>query len=378
MSTPTTGDGQSQYTDLRVFDKDAQDIFDAAQQSLRHRLPGWAPREDATEVILMEAMALEVAEASFAINRLPSTIMMSLLQLYGIKRHEGALPTSTVTLTVNTTGGTIPVGTRFTMNTPLYDEPVVFTTLETAYFTDSLVADVPIQGNVLTNDLYTVPTGTPVYALETISSLERAVIGTSIVGGSAPETDSEWLDRSVRHFQRLVSTLVTPEHFRLAALDHEAVERVKVLDLYNPESGGVGDSPGHITVSLYGAARTLTEQEKASVLADLRARSLAALQIHVIDPAVIEIDVHAIIGYLPSATKTDVDSAVYSAMVEYLNSPAWDTEPKVRRNEIITAISNVPGVDYVDNLVEPATDVDLTSTGSLAKSGTITIEGVLE
>lgn len=378
MSTPATGDGQSQYTDLRVFDRDAQDIFDVAQQSLRLRLPGWVPREDATEVILMEAMAQEVAEAAYAINRLPSTIMMSLLQLFGIERHEGALPTSTVTLTMNSTGGTVPVGTRFTLNTPLYDEPVVFTTMETAYFVDTLIADVPVQGNILSNDLYAVPVGTPVYALETISALERAVIGTSIVGGSAPETDSEWLDRSVRHFQRLVSTLVTPEHFRLAALDHEAVERVKVLDLYNPESGGVGDSPGHITVSLYGATRALTEQEKAAVLADLRARSLASLVIHVIDPSVVTINVHAVIAYLPSATKTDVDNAVHSTLVQYLNSPVWDTERKVRRNELITAISNVPGVDYVDNLVEPAADVDLTMTASLARSGTITIEGVLE
>ena len=378
MSTPTTNNSTSEYTDLRVFDKDAQDIFEVAQQALRLRLPGWEPREDATETILMEAMALEVAEASFAINRLPSTIMMSLLRLFGIKRHEGALPTTTITLTVNSSGGTIPVGTRFTMNTPLYDDPVTFTTTETAYFTDTLVADVPAQGNVLTNDLYSVPVGTQVYALETISSLERAVIGTSIIGGSAPETDSEWLDRSVRHFQRLVSTLVTPEHFRLASLDHEAVERVKVLDLYDPAVGTVGASPGHITVSLYGNTRMLTEQEKSAVLADLRARALASLQIHVIDPSVIKIDVHAVIGYLPTATKTDVDRLVHSTMIELLNSTSWDTETKVRRNEIITAISNVPGVDYVDNLVKPAKDVDLTTTASLAKPGTITIEGVTE
>lgn len=374
MSTPTNA--TSQYTDLSVYDKDAQDIFDAAQQSLRLRLPGWVPREDSTEVILMEAMALEVAEAVFSINRLPSTIMMSMLHLFGLKRHEGALPTTTITLTVNATGNAIPAGARFTMNTPQYDEPVVFTTTETAYFTDTTIVDVQAQGNVLTNDLYSVPTGTRVYSLETISSLESAVIGTSIIGGSAPETDSEWLDRGVRYFQRLVSTLVTPEHFRLAAYDHEAVSRVKVLDLYNPGSGGVGDSPGHITVSLYGATRALTDQEKAEVLADLRSRALASLVIHVIDPSVIDIDVTVSIAYLPGYTPADVDNAVESMLVEYLSNPQWDSESKVRRNELITAISNVPGVDYVDNLVEPATDIDLSSAASLASPGTITIQAV--
>ena len=373
MSTPTNS--PSQYTDLDVYDKDAQDIFDAAIQSLRLRMPGWVPREDGTEVLLLEAMALEVAETVYAINRLPSTIMMSMLQLFGLRRHEGALPKTTITLTVNATGSTIPSGARFTMNIPQFDEPVVFTTTETAYFTNSTIAEVQAEGNVLTNDLYSVPVGTQVYSLETISTLERAVIGTSIIGGSAPETDAEWLDRGVRYFQRLVSTLVTPEHFRLAAFDHEAVERVKVLDLYNPDQGGVGDSPGHVTVSLYGATRALTEQEKGEVLADLRSRALASLMIHVIDPSVIKIDVTVSITYLSGYTQADVDNAVESMLIEYLNDPMWDSESKVRRNELITAISNVPGVDYVDNLVKPATDVDLSVKASLSSPGTITVQG---
>lgn len=374
MSTPTNS--PSQYTDLSIFDKDSQDIFDAAVQSLRLRLPGWTPREDSTEVLLIEAMALEVAEAAYAINRLPSAIMMSMLQLFGMKRHEGSLPTTTITLSVNATGNTIPAGARFTLNTPQYDEPVVFTTTETAYFTETTIADVTAQGNVLTNDLYSVPVGTPVYSLETLSSLDSASIGTSIVGGSAPETDAEWMDRGVRYFQRLVSTLVTPDHFRLAALDHEAVERVKVLDMYNPTSGTVGSSPGHVTVSLYGSTRALTPAEKAEVLADLRARALASLQVHVIDPSVVQINVSARIAYKTGYTPSDVDNSVETMLVEYLNDPSWDSEAKVRRNELITAISNVAGVDYVDSLLTPSADVDLTTTASLTSPGTITITAV--
>lgn len=375
MSTPITG--PSDYTDLSIFDKDAQDIFDAAVQSLRLRMPGWVPREDSTEVLLMEAMALEVAEASFAINRLPSTIMMSMLQLFGLKRHEGSYPTTTITLTVNALGSTIPSGARFTLDSPRFDEPVIFTTTETAYFTTSLTVDVQATGNVLSNELFSVPTGTTVYSVDTISSLEGAIIGTSIIGGSEPETDNDWLDRGVRYFQRLVNTLVTPDHFRLAALDHEAVRRVKVLDLYDPAVGTVGSSPGHITVSVYGIARVLTEPEKSEVLANLRARALASLVIHVIDPDVVAINVKAQISYLGGYTPVDVDNTVKSTLIEYLSDPRWDSETKVRRNEIITAISNVPGVDYVENLVEPATDVDLKSTTVLTAPGTITIEGVV-
>jgi uncharacterized phage protein gp47/JayE len=373
MSTPSPE--MSQYQDLRVFDKDPQDIFDAAIQSLRLRMPGWMPREDATEVVLMEALALEVAESSFAINRLPSSIMMSLLSLFGIARHEGSFPTTAITLTVNTQNVSIEAGAQFSLTTPYYDEPVIFTTTETAYFTNATVVDVPAQANVLTNDLYTVPVGTQLYALGTNSYLESARIGSSIIGGSNPETDKEWLDRAVSHFRRLVSTLVTPEHFRLAALDYEVVTRAKVLDLYDPSATTpeVGTAPGHVTVALYGQNRLLTDQEKAFIHGELRTRALASLQVHVIDSAIVPIPVEAVIGYSPNVTQSDVDNRIQQALTEMLSASSWDWATKVRRNEIIAAISAVQGVDFVDRLITPATDVDLQTSIDLAQIGEVTL-----
>lgn len=363
----------NQYTDLQVYDKDSQDIFEAAVQTLRLRLPEWTPREDGTEVLLLEAMAQEVAEASFAINRLPSTVMMSMLSLFGLTRHDGSFPTTVITITVNATGLTIPAGARFVLNTAVYDTPVIFTTTEAAYFNNTTMVDVAAEANVLTDELYSVPVGTKVFAVETNNALEGAVIGGSIVGGSAPETDKDWMDRAVGHFQRLVSTLVTPEHFRVAALDYEPVTRAKVLDLYDPEVGTVGSSPGHVTVAVYGQNRTLTSQEKATLTSDLRARAIASLQIHVVDPQITAVDVEATIGYMPNATKNEVDSDIRKAVIEFLSGSTWDVTSKIRRNEIITAISNVKGVDYVGNLVKPAQDVDLGTKATIATPGTVTL-----
>lgn len=369
MTTP------NEYIDLRVFDKDAQDIFDAAVQYLRLRLPDWEPREDATEAMLMEAMALEVAESAFVLNRLPSTIMMNLLTLFGLKRKEGSYPTTTITVSVNRPGLNIPAGTRFTLNTSLYDEPIVFTTTEAAYFNNSTLMDVEAKANRLTDELYSVPVGTRLLPVETNNALEDSVIGSPIIGGSLPETDKEWMDRSVGHFQRLVSTLVTPDHFRLAALDYEPVERVKVIDLYDPAVNVINGSPGHITVSVYGNNRMLTDQERATLLNELQSRALASLQIHVVNPTIFDFNVTASVGYMPNVIRTDVNNKVAAALREFLASIVWINNTKIRRNEIITAISNVPGVDYVAELTVPATDIDTGQLASMGVPGTFVIHG---
>lgn len=96
MSSGGTSPDISQYVDLRVYDKDPTDILRTALTELQSRLPGWTPREDNTEVMLLEALAVEISEAVYAINRLPNSVMTALMRLYGIERDAGAFATTTV------------------------------------------------------------------------------------------------------------------------------------------------------------------------------------------------------------------------------------------------------------------------------------------
>ena len=77
------------YVDLTLFDRTAQEIIDSAVLLAQIRLPDWTPREGNTEVAMIEAFALEVSEAVFAVNRLTSALVTAILGLYGLTADPG-------------------------------------------------------------------------------------------------------------------------------------------------------------------------------------------------------------------------------------------------------------------------------------------------
>ena len=64
------------YVDLRPYDVTDQAIVETAIAATKLNLPGWVPREGNTEVLIMEALALQIAEGIVAINRLPGAVVV--------------------------------------------------------------------------------------------------------------------------------------------------------------------------------------------------------------------------------------------------------------------------------------------------------------
>ena len=101
-----------QYTDLRLLDKDPEDVYNAALLVLQTRNPDWVPESTNIEVMLLEAMSMLVAEAIFSVNQLPKIQVQAQLALLGVERNAGTQPTVTVEFeTVGTAGITIPAAT---------------------------------------------------------------------------------------------------------------------------------------------------------------------------------------------------------------------------------------------------------------------------
>ena len=88
------------YVDLRIYDKTPDDIKNAAMATLAASMPEWEPHSTNVEVLLMEALAIEVAEAVFSINRLPQAMVEIFLGLFGIDRLPGVEPKTTVRFNV--------------------------------------------------------------------------------------------------------------------------------------------------------------------------------------------------------------------------------------------------------------------------------------
>lgn len=365
------------YVDLALYDRDAQTIFDTALALAQVNLPGWTPREGHTEVVLLESLAFEVSEAVFAINRLPATLTELLLGLFGVERDDGAAATATVRFNVaDTFGHTIAAGTSLRLE--LGDELVVdFETNVGVVIAPGSMTGV-VAATALTNgaEAHAALTGTALKLLDAIAYVETVVLETQPTGGRPAEETSAYLDRGVQTFSRLVSTLVVPEHFTAAALEDPAVFRAFAVDNYNSDAGsGVpGDHPGHITLAVLGpGGATLSAGAKTTLDASLESRSMANLAVHLADPTVTDIDVTASVVSLPGYATADVEAAVVTALGNYLSPDTWAWGNTVRRNELISLLDGVTGVDYVASLTVPAADVTLAGYANLVDVGVLTI-----
>ena len=169
-----------------------------------------------------------------------------------------------------------------------------------------------------------------------------------------------------------------PKHFTAAALEQEYVELATTLDNYDPSGDGdnngpVGNDVGHVTVAVYGDNENVSAPNKALLQSYFDANSLVALTVHIIDPTINTINITATVVFEDGVDIVEVTGAITDVLTEYLSPENWNWTSLVRRNTLISLITNVPGVDFVQTLTAPASDVTLTGVAPLTTPGTITI-----
>lgn len=373
----TVSPDYTNFVDLTLYDKGPQDILDAAQSTLQARIPDWSPTSTNIEVMLLEALALEVSEAIFSINRVPESMIRVLLSLYGIQFNSGEPPTVNLLFTAQDNDGyIIPAGTEIAV--PMSNGEYM------SFFTDSLLTI--SQGNTtgtvgatateFTNIANGITTGTNCELVDAIVGVESVETSSTVVDGRLPETVEEWTNRGVQRLSRLVETLVIPQHFVQAALENPLVYRANAIDNYDATAdppGDPGDHPGNITVVVYGESTALSSGEKTSLKNSLEAKAVANLVVHVIDPTITTVNVTASVGLNALAVEATVLQAIEDRLNEYLSVATWPWDATVRRNELISIIDQVPGVSYVNAITAPASDVVIDPGLTLVNAGTITI-----
>ena len=365
----------TQYTNLVIYDKDPQDIVDAALVTLQSRLPEWTPSETNIELAVLEAVALEVAETIYTINRLPEVMVEVLLTLYGITRDAGTSPDTTITFTMaDDAGYTIPLGTEVSIPISETENLSFFTNTALVIAegdTDGTVAATADESTISANGI---ASDTVCELVDAIESVETVVTASTIANGIAPESTELWLERGIQRLQRLTDTLVIPAHFTQAALEQSYVVRANAIDNYDPESGNdPGDDAGHITVVVYGDGAVVSSPNKSTLLTLLENNSAGNLGIHLVDPTIETVDVTVTVKKIDSFNSTTVLNSVVDALEAYLNTENWSWSGTVRVNELISLISNVAGVDYVMTLTDPATDIEIGADSVLVTFGDISV-----
>jgi hypothetical protein len=360
---------------LRIEDKDPQDVFENAIDSLKQDLPEWVPRETNTEVMLLEALSLQVAEAIFSINRLPDGVVEVLLRLFGITRSNGVAPTAQLQFHMtNSAGYTIPAGTLARLNLPGDVDPIVFATdTDLTIPVGSTSGVVNATGDRFTTDANGVVAGTVLELLDSIIFVDYVDLDQAVSGGGEPEDDDTFFTRGMTRLSRLNDTLVLPSHFVAAALEQTYVSRALAIDNWDGSGSTPGTVAGHITVAIYGSGRLNTSTEKNNVLTLLDQASLAQLSVHVIDPTINSVNVTVQVKGLPGYDTATIIGNVTTALQNYLSPMTWAWGNVVRYTELVTLINNAEGVDYIITMTTPTADTTMTGNAPLASLGTATV-----
>lgn len=368
------------YLDLVLSEPDPQDIIDQAVTHIQTHIPEWQPREGNIEMLLLEAMGVQVAELIYAINQLPSSVVQILLRLNGIEFNAGVQPTATLRFHTVSTEATIPEGTAVALNSVTASgETLVLVTTEAATAAPgSHTVDVSAVGNLYTDNFNGYPVGTRVQLLDSLIDVEYVELATAVVDGQDPESDDAYFQRGIQRFGRLSDALVLPIQFQTFMLEQDYVARALVIDNYNSDAdpddnGPTGSDYSHITVVPHGEYSALTVDEKADLMDKLEELSSANLTIHMRDPDIVPVDVTASIAVERGYVASDVIENVQKALTDYLSIMKWDWSTTVRRNNLVAVMTAVAGVSYVSTLTIPTSDLSLNSLAPLAVPGTLNI-----
>lgn len=372
----------SAYVDLRLYDLSDQEIVEGGIAAAQLNLPGWVPREGNTEVLLMESLALEIAEAIVAVNRVPGAVVEAILQLADVAKDYGAAPIASATFTVaDTLGHTIPGGTRLYL--VLDDGSSVTFLVEPPGLTiapGSTTGTVSIIGDTFTAAANGIAAPTKLVMADPVPYIESVALATTVADGRDPETDAEWRDRGVARLSRLSDALVLPRHFEAAALERAEVERAVAIDLYDPLAvGSPGDHPGHITVAVLGEGGTpLSTEAKDEIEQALEASAVAMLDVHVVDVVIDTVPVAVTVHLFDGFDEAAVLDAVEAAITAYIDPLTWQWGGVIRRFEIVSLVDRVEGVDYVTAVTIDGVAADYTVTGAatLPKAGVVTVTAV--
>jgi hypothetical protein len=143
------------FVDLTLYDLDSQSIYLRALDYMKVVFPEFEPTEGSLESVILQSVAMEVADLVTSINRLPGGVVQVLLRLFDVQRQEGVPPTAVVQLKgATTTSYAIPAGTRLFYQSTLNSTPLVLVT-DTA---TTLTHPKTVSSVSVTDDVATVTT----------------------------------------------------------------------------------------------------------------------------------------------------------------------------------------------------------------------------
>lgn len=224
----------SQYIDLRINDKQPDDIYNEAVDYARLALPEFSPRAGTVEDALLQATSIIAAFNLANINRLPDGLMEGILKYVGINRKEATFGEVVLNFELAENGLTITKDTIAVFETTDGDILVQF-----PFSTNSLVtagansASVSVTARCLVAGILpNITPGTELTLGESSNEIISVVTGGLVTQGARAETEVEYFNRGTTYLESISSSLSTAlqvERYILST--YPEVYRCKVYDL---------------------------------------------------------------------------------------------------------------------------------------------------
>ena len=339
------------------------DLALSSMESLASRLPTWIARDGSPEVVLIEAVALTVADISNAANATIGAVEEDMLsRFYEVPRRPGAVGVGELLLTFDSAvTTTIPVGVGFAIPSVGIE---VQTTEETT-LTAALTATVEVASVEATTLLNGIGPGAAVDVLDVLPNLLTVEVATAFGGGADPEGDEAYVLRARSRLARVTNSLVVPDHFaEWVKEDGRAVNALTIPAWDGVDIADAGTVAGEVTVVTYGRAAQLSSGVRAELAAAMQAITAAGVTVHVNEVDLTTVDVTATVSPAPGYAAAEVQAQAVAAVQAFLDPQTWPFGRDVATGAIEAAMVDQPAVDYVVSLTLPAADVTIPADGA--------------
>jgi len=371
--------------DVRTSPEDAaQQIYLAIQQ----RWPDWEPSDANLEVWLADAFARLASETAILASSTTNAIFRSFgLKILGVPPIYASPARGALTIRfLDTEGYTIPAGTEFSLQRSGSDRYRFRSVNEVSVAPGDNLTDpgeIQIEALISGTDANGLLPSTAAPAL--LSALDLPIDTITLLakttGGEEEETEEEYANRLVGEIQLLAPTPILPRDFTRFVMRHPSVYRAVTIDLWNrAEPGTVNNERMVGTVAIDDTGEDITPADKTEIVADINARREVNFNFGMGSPTYTIIFVNATVVAFAEFSLATVEADCEQALKDYLSPARWGLLPYgdsektwlnstvVRRNELISVLDRVNGVNYVTactlgTATNPSGTTDITLAG---------------
>jgi len=358
------------YVNLRVYDKDPGEVYLTAIDLMRQNVPQLSVRPGTIEDAMIQSFAFLSTLAINRINALPNRLIEGIANLMGVRRSEPTYATVGVTVqALDYAGGALEAGMILEHSYSVAGQRV-----SEIYETQNSVIIEPVTPVLGANPPTPLPTAfiqlaavefgqrrpiaenTVLTILNSQTVIDSAVAEGDFRQGSLGENDAQFLTRFATQLQSMSAILATAQQIESYVLSQfPFVSRAKAYDTTDAEDNrntNAPAEPGYVSLFVYGEDRTLSLFERNLIYADLVSKSMAGLQMVVLDMKLLPMTVSANVKIERNADFSSTLAAIKASLAETFAPNRFSlNDEAIRKSMIFSAISSVDYVAFVqDNL----------------------------